>query len=79
MVAAKPGDDEAHKYILDAIKKTPTSIKRWVTGGDKLVEYAGWFFPEPQIKADAVYSEYIDSLGRRCEPQGSRRDRALLG
>ena len=58
----KPGDDEAHKYVLDAIKKTPTSIKRWVTGGDKLVEYAGWFFPEPQIKSDAVYSEYIDLL-----------------
>jgi hypothetical protein len=70
--AGPPGPDEAHKYVLDKIKAQPTSIRRWVTNGDALVQYPGWFFPEPQIRSDAVFSEYIDMLALFANwfPQG---------
>jgi hypothetical protein len=58
---AAPTTDELTAYILQKAKADASgTIKKFVL--PTLVEFPSWLFPEPDIKHDAVFSQYCDLL-----------------
>lgn len=56
-----PSPEVIKAWAMEQIKAAPKKIATYADG-PALVKYPGWVFPTPDIKMDAVFSEYCDLL-----------------
>ncbi len=73
-----PKQDEVLRAwaMKNVVRQSPkTAMGSGLVDGPSLVKYPGWVFPEPDIKSDAVFSEYCDLLALYANwyPQGHFR------
>jgi hypothetical protein len=69
-----PTADELTAWVLQKAQgNAPQTIKNYVK--PDIVRFPSWLFPEPQIKSDAVFSQYCDLLALYANwyPQGHLR------
>ncbi|HEU4729936.1 MAG TPA: hypothetical protein VFT22_18695 [Kofleriaceae bacterium] len=69
-----PSADELTAYVLQKAKADASgTVTKYVL--PTIVEFPSWLFPEPDIKADAVFSQYCDLLALYANwyPQGHLR------
>ncbi|MEO7091749.1 MAG: hypothetical protein ABI175_00775, partial [Polyangiales bacterium] len=71
---ATPSSEELTAFVLtEAQSNASDAVRRYVS--PKIVDNPSWMFPEPDIKSDAVFSQYCDLLGlyANWSPRGHMR------
>ncbi len=69
-----PPPEVLKAWAMEQLKAAPRKIETYADG-PALVKYPGWVFPTPDIKTDAVFSQYCDLLALYANwyPQGHIR------
>jgi hypothetical protein len=67
--------EELVAFALERIQSDPATYIQLYCNGPQLVRFPSWLSPEPQIKSDAVFTEYSDlqSLYANWSPEGQLR------